>query len=74
MRERLMTEYTFIRLTKILEITGVSPSTLWRWEKSGHFPKRIQIGPNSVAWLESDVVSWMEDRVKESITSGGGQQ
>jgi prophage regulatory protein len=46
----------------VLERVPVSRTTLWRLERAGQFPKRIQISPNRVAWLESDVDSWLEGR------------
>lgn len=58
--------HKFLRLPQVLDITGVSSTTLWRWEKAGRFPKRVHIGPNTVAWLESDILSWMESHVQKS--------
>jgi Predicted transcriptional regulator len=46
----------------VLERVPVSRTTLWRMERAGQFPKRIQISPNRVAWLESDVDAWLEAR------------
>ena len=31
-----------------------------RLEKAGKFPKRLQLGPNRVGWLESDIIAWMD--------------
>jgi prophage regulatory protein len=28
-----------------------------RLEKAGKFPKRVQLGPNSVVWLEDEIVA-----------------
>ena len=36
---------------------------IWRLEKSGHFPRRISLGPNRVGWLESEVERWLEERL-----------
>lgn len=41
--------------------TGLSRTTRWRRERDGTFPKRRQIGPNAVGWLESDIDSWLAD-------------
>jgi prophage regulatory protein len=46
----------------VLARVPVSRTTLWRLERDGHFPKRIQISANRVGWLESDVEAWMEER------------
>jgi prophage regulatory protein len=52
-----------IRKPELLEITGVSHPTIWRWEKAGKFPKRLILGPNSSGWLESEVQGWIENKV-----------
>jgi predicted DNA-binding transcriptional regulator AlpA len=49
----------FIRRRKTAEMIGISQATLWRWTRSGHFPKPIQLGPNTVGWLEADIESWI---------------
>ena len=35
---------------------------IWRLEKAGQFPPRIQLGPNRVGWSLEEVVQWMEAR------------
>jgi predicted DNA-binding transcriptional regulator AlpA len=46
----------------VLARVPVSRTTLWRMERAGQFPKRIQISPNRVAWLEADIDTWLEQR------------
>jgi prophage regulatory protein len=46
----------------VLQRLPVSRTTLWRLERSGLFPKRIQVSPNRVGWLEADVDAWIEER------------
>lgn len=45
-----------------LELLGVyeSHSTLLRWEAAGLFPKRIKLAGFRVAWVESEVLEWIE--------------
>lgn len=31
-----------------------------RLENAGKFPKRLQLGPNRVGWLESEIIEWIE--------------
>lgn len=49
-----------LRFQEVTELTGLSRSTIWRKERLGLFPKRKQLGLNSVGWLESDIQKWME--------------
>lgn len=43
-------------------LLGVSRSTLFRWERDGHFPRRIKLGPKRVAWRKSDIEDWIDAR------------
>lgn len=47
---------------EVLRIAGKSAMTIRRWEREGWFPRRVRLGPNSVAWLESEVLQWLRDR------------
>jgi len=49
----------FLRLRQVVSVTGLSRMTIWRLEQAGEFPRRRQLGPRSVAWLECDVERWM---------------
>lgn len=43
-----------------------SRSTIYRWEKSGNIPKKINFGPGdkSIAWLQSEVDAWIKEKKK----------
>ena len=58
-----------LRWPAVKAMTGISRVTCWRWSKSNQFPKPKKIGPNSVGWLQSEIVAWMRTRA----TVGGGQ-
>ena len=60
-----MTE-TFLRLPAVKKRTGFESSQIYKLIKQGQFPKQINLGPQSVAWLESEVSDWMEKRILES--------
>jgi prophage regulatory protein len=36
-----------------------------RLEKAGKFPKRVKLGENSVAYVESEILAWLEARIAE---------
>lgn len=50
-----------IRTDEVMERTGLSRTTLWRKQRDGEFPSRVKLGPNSVAWRESDVEEWIDN-------------
>ncbi|HSL83584.1 MAG TPA: AlpA family phage regulatory protein [Thermoanaerobaculia bacterium] len=62
-----------IRRAELLQITGVSAASIYRWVASGTFPAPMKLGPNATGWLESEVVAWLQSReraveVRESDT------
>ena len=36
-----------------------------RLEKAGMFPKRVQLGPCRVGWVESEIEDWIKSRIAE---------
>ena len=46
----------FLRLPEVLNLVGVTRSTLYRWMDAGAFPKQIHLGPRSVVWNEQEVI------------------
>ena len=51
-----------LRFPVVKERTGLSRSTIWRLERRGEFPRHHRIAPNVVAWVEEDVIGWIEER------------
>jgi prophage regulatory protein len=43
--------------------TGVSRVQWWRLEQAGKAPPRVQLGPNSVGWVRSEIDAWLTERV-----------
>ena len=48
---------------QLRELVLYSPQHIARLEKAGGFPKRIQLGPNRVGWIESEVYDWLKQRI-----------
>lgn len=46
-------------------LIGVHRTTLWRWERAGHFPKRIKLASRASGYLRSEVEKWLQDRAAE---------
>jgi prophage regulatory protein len=46
------------------KLGGVSRSTVFRWVRDKQFPKPINLGKNSVGWLEEQVEAWLESRTQ----------
>ena len=50
----------FIKLQNVMAITGMSRSSIYLAISEGRFPKQINLGVRSIAFLESEVQEWME--------------
>lgn len=48
-----------------------SPAHIDRLEKAGRFPKRVQLGPCRVGWIETEVLGWLEERIRERDGKAG---
>lgn len=49
----------FLRLAEVLHATGLGRNTIYRRMREGTFPRQIRLGPNSVAWRQSEIDKWM---------------
>ncbi|MDU8428279.1 AlpA family transcriptional regulator [Pseudomonas syringae pv. actinidifoliorum] len=50
-----------LRLDEVLHTTGLGRNTVYRRIREGTFPKQVRIGPNSVAWRQSEIARWITD-------------
>jgi len=53
----------FLRLPDVLERTGYKRTTIYEMIKAGNFPAPVHLGPRAVAWVESEVEAWMQERI-----------
>jgi len=58
--------HRFIKRQEVESITGFSCTEIYRRIAAGNFPKQVTLGPKSVVWIESEIYSWMNDRIAES--------
>jgi predicted DNA-binding transcriptional regulator AlpA len=54
-----------IRKQEVLHRTGYSHTTIWRLEKAGLFPLRVQLSPMAVGWFEDEVDEWIASRIRQ---------
>lgn len=59
-----------IRFPQVINLTKLARSTIYLRISEGTFPKPFNLGVRSVAWLESDIEDWIEQRIKESHDGG----
>ena len=58
-----MNNKRFIRLKEVIERTGYQRSNIYLLMNQGQFPKSVSLGGRAVAWLESEVDTWIQERV-----------
>jgi len=57
----------FIRIATVTNLTGMPRSSVYDLIKRNLFPAQLSLGGGkSVAWLESDVIAWMNERIAAS--------
>ena len=61
----------FIRKKAVLDLVGMSATTLWREEREGRFPLRRRISKSSVAWIYEEIIEWMKSREQALNLRGG---
>lgn len=50
---------------ELAEKVGYSAMHISRLEKAGVFPRRIQLGPNRVGWIEDEIEQWIKAKIAE---------
>jgi prophage regulatory protein len=48
-----------MRLNEVKAVTGLSKTTIYRFEKEGRFPSRVSLGERSVGWFEYDIQAFL---------------
>lgn len=52
-----------LRLPKVIELTGLSRASIYRYINTESFPRPINIGPRSVGWIKMEVEAWINERI-----------
>lgn len=53
-----------LRLTQVMNSTGLGRSTIYKYIAEGKFPVPLQLSERCVGWLESEVQQWIQSRVE----------
>lgn len=54
----------FLRQKEVSRLTGMSRTALYQAMYRGEFPEFIKLNGKSVAWVESEIMAWMKDRME----------
>ena len=55
---------------QLKELVLYSPQHVARLEAAGQFPKRVQLGPNRVGWVEDEILNWLQQRIDLRLRPG----
>ena len=54
-----------LRLKDVVELVGLSKTTIWRRMRAGEFPPALRLGgpqTRAVGWKMTDLETWLEER------------
>ncbi|MCI1029305.1 AlpA family transcriptional regulator [Pantoea dispersa] len=57
---------SLIRLSEVQRRTGYSKAWLYRLMSEKRFPLPVKIGARSIAFIESEIDAWIEERINAS--------
>lgn len=57
---------SFLRRPQVEARTGLPRSTIYDRMKKGSFPKPINLGKRTVAWISADIEAWNEQQMKQA--------
>lgn len=56
-------ETRILRLPEVIEITGLSRTTVYRLMLAEEFPASVSLGARSIGWSSSEISAWIESRL-----------
>jgi prophage regulatory protein len=56
--------HKILRIPQVMEMTGQSRSNIYLLMGKGNFPKSIKISERSIGWLQSEIVLWIESKLR----------
>lgn len=57
------TSKRLIRLPEVLNRTGLCKAWIYRLISRNEFPAQVKLGARAVAFLESDIDTWIEEKI-----------
>lgn len=57
---------TLIRMSETMRRTGYGKAWVYKLIAQGKFPKPVKIGSRAIAFVESEVDDWINQRIEDS--------
>lgn len=51
-----------LRLNEVIQLTGLSRSSIYSFMATGNFPTPIKLGARAVGWNEAKILEWLSQR------------
>ena len=61
-----MNDERLIRLPQVESLTGLKRAHIYGLARRGLFPKPLKIGARASAFRQSQVMAWIQDRIREA--------
>jgi prophage regulatory protein len=55
-----------LRLTQVIERTGLKKTKIYELQSEGEFPMRVKITAHAVGWIEHEVQGWLAERIAKN--------
>lgn len=62
-----------MRLTEVIQTTGLARSSIYSRMSEGNFPRPVPLGARSVGWVSEEIQDWVESRIQERDADSGLQ-
>jgi prophage regulatory protein len=56
-----------LKLRQVMKLTCLARSTVYKYCADNSFPKPVKLGERSVAWVESEVREWIEQKMFQRV-------
>ncbi|EKC6206615.1 AlpA family transcriptional regulator [Cronobacter sakazakii] len=65
MEENIQLNNRLLRITDVINLTGLPKSTIYLKVKNNQFPSQVKIGSRSVAWVENEIQEWIKNNIQK---------
>ncbi len=62
-------ENRMLRVPAVEARTGLSRVTIWRRVRAGTFPPPVELGVNSIGWLDKIITAWVESQPRRTYSA-----
>ena len=61
-----------LKIKAVQQMTGLSRSTIYAYIDKGIFPRQVKLGERCVAWIEDEVMEWIDTRITARDAANSG--